>query len=86
MGERVRDAGAVAYDIESLILRFEILVCIDFHIVEFDFHAIEQGIIVCCSGGNLIEGINHLHYAVKYTLRKHETEVTGSCREGRRDE
>ena len=61
MGERVRDAGAVTYDIEPLVLRFEILVCIDFHIVEFDFNDLEQGILVSCSGGNLIEAINHIH-------------------------
>ena len=42
MRERMRHAGAVSDDVQSLMVRFTILVDVDLHVVEFELHALEK--------------------------------------------
>ena len=48
----MRDAAAVADDIQALVAGFQLLVNLDFHVVEFDLYAVEQRIVVGCAGGD----------------------------------
>ena len=40
------DAAAVTDDVQALVPGFQLLVHFHFHVVELDFHTVEQGIIV----------------------------------------
>ena len=42
----------------------QFLIHINFHIVEFDFHAIEQCVLICCTRCNLVKRIDHLDNAI----------------------
>ena len=55
---------AISDDIKSRIPALQILIQLYFHIIEFYFHTIQQGIIVCGTRCNLIERIDHLHDTV----------------------
>ena len=56
----------------------EVLVDLDLHVVELDLDTIKQGVVICSTWCDLIEGVDHLDDAVEDTLRKHEAQVTGS--------
>lgn len=46
--------AAIPDNVKPFISCFQIIVNLNLHIVEFDFHTIEQGIIVCRTRRNLI--------------------------------
>ena len=48
-----------------------------FHIVEFDLHAVEQGVVVDGAGGDLIQGVEHFDDAVQNSLGQHQTQIAG---------
>ena len=54
----------VTYYIESLMLGLKIIVDVYFHIVPLTFHTIEESIVICCTGSDLIQCIDHLDYSV----------------------
>ena len=59
----------VADDIQSLMAGLQIAVDFDFHIVEFYFDAVQQGVIVGGTGRDFIQRVNHFDDAVQDTLR-----------------
>ena len=86
VGEGVGDAGAVADDEEAGDSGFEVGVYFDFHVIEFDFDAVEEGIVVSGAGCDLIEGVDHFDNAVEDTFGNDEGEVAGGSGECRGDE
>ena len=50
----------------------QILVYIYFHVVEFDLHAVQQGIVIGSTRRDLIQGVDHLNDAVQNTLWQHQ--------------
>ena len=64
------DAAAVAYDVKALIFGFQILVKLHFHVIEFYFHTVEQGIVIGCAGGDFIQCLDHLYDAVQNSIGK----------------
>ena len=65
VGQGVRDAGAVADDIQTGALGLEIVVDLDFHVIELDLNAVEQSVVIGGAGGNLVKGVDHLDDAVE---------------------
>ena len=72
MRQGVGDTAAVADDEEALAAGLQVFIYFDLHVLEFDFYAIQQRIIVCRSRSDLIKRIDHLDNAVENTLRKHK--------------
>ena len=50
----------------------QILVYIYFHVVEFDLHAVQQGIVIGSTRRDLIQGVDHFNNAVQNTFRQHQ--------------
>ena len=48
------NAAAVTDDIKSLVGRLEMLVNINFHIIELNLNAVEKCVIIGCAGGNFV--------------------------------
>ena len=44
--------AAVTDDVQALVTAFQMFVQFHFHIIEFDFHTVEQGIVVGGARGN----------------------------------
>ena len=53
VGQGVRDTGAVADDIQTGALGLEIVVDLDFHIIELDLNAVEQSVVIGGAGAIL---------------------------------
>ena len=62
------DAAAVTDDVQTGITGLQLLVDLHFHVVELDFHTVQQRIIVGGAGGHLIQGVDHLNDAVQDAL------------------
>ena len=87
MGKGMGDAASVADDIKTVIFfGHKVFVNFDFHVIEFNFNAIEKGVVVGGSGCNLIKCIDHLNDSVKDSLRKNKGKVAGGCVKGGGDE
>ncbi len=72
MGQRVCHAAAVTDHIQPLVSRLKVLVDIDLHVVELDLHTVQQCIVICRSGRDLVQGIDHLDDAVEDPLWQHK--------------
>ena len=83
MGQGVRHAAAVSYDVQPLVLRLQVLVQLNLHIVELHLHTVEQGIVVRGTRCDLVQRIYHLYDAVQYPLWQHEAQITWSGCESR---
>ena len=79
------DSAAIPDDVEAFVAGLQVLIDPDLHIVELDFHAVEQGAVVGRAGSDLVEGIDHLDDAVEDPLGQHEGEVAGFRLQGRDD-
>ena len=75
-------SASVSDDVEARVVGLEVFVEAHFHVVEFNFHAVEQGIVVGCSRSDLVEGIDHLYDAVEDAFGQDQAQVAGSCLEG----
>ena len=64
MRKGMRHTGAVSDDVQSLMVRFKILVDVDLHIVKFDLHAIEKRIGIGGTGCDLVQSVDHLNQSV----------------------
>ena len=53
------------------------MVKLNFHVVEFYFHSVKQGIVIRCAGSDFVKGIDHLNDSVKDPLRHDKGEITG---------
>ena len=82
MGQGVGNAGAVADDVQALVTAFQMLVHFHFHIIELDFHTVEQGVVVGSTGSHLIQRIDHFDDAVQNSLGQHQAQVTGGGLQG----
>ena len=82
----MRNTAAIANHIQAFILGFELFVHLNFHVVEFYFHTIEQGIIIGSAGGNFIQRIDHLDDAIQNALGEHKAQVAGCGIQSRREE
>ena len=78
MGEGVCHTAAVADDVQAGVIGLEIFIQADFHVVEFYFHAVEQGVVVGCARRDLVQGIDHLDDTVQDSLGQDQAEVAGS--------
>ena len=65
VGQGVGHAAAVPDHIEPFVFGLQILVQRHFHVVEFHFHAIEQGIVIGGTLADLIQRIDHFDNAVQ---------------------
>ena len=65
MGEGVGDTAAVADDIQTFMEGLQGLIDFHFHIVKFDFYTLEEGIVICCTGGDFIQCVYHFDDAIK---------------------
>ena len=72
MGQGMGHAAAVTDDVKALVTAFQVLVQFHFHVVEFDLHAVEQGIVIGGTGCDLVQGVDHLNDAVQNTLGQHQ--------------
>lgn len=50
--------------------------------VEFDLHAVEQGIVVGCSRSDLVQGVDHLDDVVHMPFGQHQAQIAGGGVEG----
>ena len=76
-------AAAITDEIKSLIAALQILINIRLHVVDFDFHTLTQGILVGCTGSDLVQRIDHLDNTVQNTFWQYQTQITGSGFQGR---
>ena len=72
MGKRMCHTAAVSDNKETFVAGFQILIDLNFHVVEFNFHAVQKGIIVCSSRSYFVQGVDHFDNAVQDTFRKYE--------------
>ena len=86
VGQGVGNTAAVTDDIQALIQGFQIFIDLHFHVVELDFHTIEQRIFVGSTGCHLVQGIDHLNDAVQNTLGQHKAQIAGGGVESGSDE
>ena len=59
MGQGVGNAASVADDIKTFVGAFQMLIDIHFHIIEFDLHNVEQGIVIGGTGCDLVQCVDH---------------------------
>ena len=64
MGQGVGHATAVANDVKTFVAGLQILIDVNFHVVEFDLNAIQKSIIICSSRCNFVQCLDHLDDAV----------------------
>ena len=86
VGQGVGNAAAVTDDVQTIITAHQLLVHFHFHVVELDLHAVEQGIVIGGTGGNLIQGLDHLNDAAQNTLGQHQAQGTGGGVQGGSEE
>ena len=86
VGQGVGDAAAVADDVKAGIAGLQPVADLDFHVVELDLHAVEQGVVVGGAGGHLVQSVDHFDDAVQDALGQHQAQVAGGCLEGGGDE
>ena len=65
-------SASVSDHIETLVSGLEVFVDLDFHVVELDLHAVQQGIVIGGSRGNAVECIDHFDDAVEDSLGKYQ--------------
>ena len=53
MGQGMSHTAAVTDDVQALVTAFQMFVQFHFHIIEFDFHTVEQGIVIGMPGAIL---------------------------------
>ena len=73
----MRDSAAVADHIQALVPGLEMLVDFDFHVVELDLDAVQEGIVIGGARGDSVEGVDHLDYAVQNALGQNQREIAG---------
>ena len=78
MGQGVSNAAAITNDVQALVSGFQFLTDFHFHVVELDFHAIKQGIVIGGTGCDFVQCVDHLNNAVQQPLGQHQAQVTGS--------
>ena len=64
VGKGMGDSASVPDDIEAGITALQVFVHFHFHIIELDFYPIKQGVGVCRTGSNLVEGVDHFNDSV----------------------
>ena len=69
MGQGVGHATAVANDVKTFVAGLQILIDVNFHVVELNLNTIKQSIVICCSRCDLIQSIDHLDDSIQDTLR-----------------
>ena len=69
MGKRMCNTAAVSDNKETFVAGFQILIDLNFHVVEFNLNTIKQSIVICCSRCDLIQSIDHLDDSIQDTLR-----------------
>ena len=65
-------AAAITNNVKAFMAALQILVYIYFHVVEFDLHAVQQGIVIGSTRRDLIQGVDHFNNAVQNTFRQHQ--------------
>ena len=70
VGQGVGDATSVSDHVQTFVAAFEVVVDLNFHVVEFNFHAVQKGIVVCSYPIEVLQGGEHLDEAVQDTFRK----------------
>ncbi len=79
MGKGMGDTAAVADDIQAVVAALEVIIYLYFHIIEFNLYAVKKSILVCRTGGNFIEGLDHFDNAVQNTLGEHKAKIARGC-------
>ena len=79
-------SAAVADNEEVLMAGLEVGVNVDLHIIELDLDAVEEGIVVRCTGRDLVKRVDHLDDSVEDSLWDYEGEVAGGRLESGTDE
>ena len=65
VGQGVGDATSVSDHVQTFVAAFEVVVDLNFHVVEFNFHAVQKGIVVCSSRSYFVQGVDHFDDAVQ---------------------
>ena len=86
MGQGVGNSAAIADDKQALMPGFQMLVHLYFHVVEFDLHTVQKRIVVCRSGGNLVQSVNHLNDAIQNPFGQNQAQIAGGGIQRRGDE
>ena len=73
MGQGVGNTASVADHVQAFVAAFKVVVNLNFHVVEFNFHALQQSIVVCSSRSYFVQGVDHFDDAVQNTFRKYKT-------------
>ena len=76
---------AVADDEEALATGLQVFVYFDLHVVEFDFYAIQQRVIVCRARCDFVQCIDHLDDVIHLPLRDDQAQIA-RCRVERRSD
>ena len=79
VGKGMGDTAAVSDYVQAVVGALQVLVHCHFHVVEFDFDAVQKGVFVRRTGRNLIQRINHFDNAVQDTFRQNQTQIPGRC-------
>ena len=59
MGQGMSHTAAVTDDVQALVTAFQMFVQFHFHIIELDFHTVEQGIVIGGTGCDLVQCVDH---------------------------
>ena len=68
VGKGMCHTTAVSYNKKTFVTGFQILIDLNFHVVEFNFNTIKQSIIICSSWRDLIQCIDHLDDTIQDTF------------------
>ena len=71
-GTGMGHATAITDDVKAFVAALQVLIHIYFHVVEFDLHAVQQGIVIGSTRRDLIQGVDHPNDAVQNTLWQHQ--------------
>ena len=86
VGQGMGDTAAVADDVKALVAGFQLFADLYLHIVELDFHTVQEGVFVGGAGSYLVQGVDHFNDAVQDALGQHQAQIAGGGAERRRDE
>ena len=82
----MRHAASVSDDIKSFVRAFQILVNLHFHVIEFYFYAVKEGIIICRARGDLVQSLDHFNDAVQDPFGQYQAQISGSGFKRRTDQ
>ena len=67
------NAAAVSDDIKAVVPGLKFFIDCNLHVVELDFHAIQECVVIGGAGSNFVQGVNHFNQTVQNSLWQNQT-------------